>query len=340
KWRAQRIDAGKAAAIEARFTARFAAAPERFREQAPAPGGRAAALRLIEQLQQSTPADAQTTAQFGEAVRLKLPQLRNMLSALGPLQSLFFRGVGPFGFDIYAAQFANGSADFRLGLAADGTIEDLLFRPNGDGRPGEVIACAQEPSLKPEAGAVPIRLILFNGSGAEVRLFDLGGEGTRKAQGTVGDSRIGSVLTHVGQPLIVADAASNCLGIVLPGVVTRFLRVQPERGAELSVITGRTRVMPRAGSEEALHRYIEAIARGEPPYDEMTEEAAAEARQDLLVERAILARLGPLRAMSFRTATVLDSDIYMAQFANGAAEWRIRLLDDGRIAGIALGPQY
>ncbi|HML12501.1 MAG TPA: M56 family metallopeptidase, partial [Xanthobacteraceae bacterium] len=121
KWRAQRIDAGKAAAIEARFTARFAAAPDRFREQAPTPGSRAAALRLIEHLQQSTPVDEQMDAQLGEAVRLQLPQLRTMLVALGPLQSLFFRGVGPFGFDLYAAQFANGSADFRLGLAADGT---------------------------------------------------------------------------------------------------------------------------------------------------------------------------------------------------------------------------
>ena len=56
--------------------------------------------------------------------------------------------------------------------------------------------------------------------------------------------------------------------------------------------------------------------------------------------KSMLARLGPLRAMSFRAATALDSDVYMAQFANGAAEWRIRLLKDGRIGGLALGPQY
>jgi hypothetical protein len=31
---------------------------------------------------------------------------------------------------------------------------------------------------------------------------------------------------------------------------------------------------------------------------------------------------------------------YIAQFANGSAEWRIGLLKDGTIGRIALGPQY
>jgi len=72
----------------------------------------------------------------------------------------------------------------------------------------------------------------------------------------------------------------------------------------------------------------------------MTEEAAVETRQQLLLDQAILARLGPLRAMSFRAVSSFDNDVFMGQFANGTAEWRIRLVDDGRIGGIALGPQY
>ncbi|HEV3395014.1 MAG TPA: hypothetical protein VG100_02660, partial [Xanthobacteraceae bacterium] len=97
---------------------------------------------------------------------------------------------------------------------------------------------------------------------------------------------------------------------------------------------------PRKGSEEALRRHIDAVARGAPHYEEMTEEVGAETRQQLLRDQAILAKLGPMRAMSFRAVSALDSDVYMARFANGTAEWRIRLLDDGRIGGIALGPQY
>jgi hypothetical protein len=339
-WPAKRVAAEKAAAIEAVFTALAATAPERFRDQAPAPGGRAAALQLIDQVQRSAAGDPLTGMQLGEPVRLQLPQLRAMLAAFGPLQSLFFRGVGPFGYDIYGAQFANGSADFRLALASDGTIEDFLFRPNGDGRPGDMIPCAQEASLPVPPATVPIRVWLFNGSGADVQLFGIDETGRRTAQGPVGDGHVRSLLTSAGEPLLVANTSGRCLGIVSPGVLTRFLQVQAGSAGEPHLVTGSTRVTPRVGSEEALHRYIEAVGRGEPRYDEMTEEAAAQTRRQVLLDQAILAKLGPLRSMSFRSVTALDNDIYMAQFANGSAEWRIRLLDDGRIANISLGPQY
>jgi hypothetical protein len=47
-----------------------------------------------------------------------------------------------------------------------------------------------------------------------------------------------------------------------------------------------------------------------------------------------------LRAMSFRTVTTNGADVYFVHFANGSAEWRIRLVKQGRIGRIALGPQY
>ena len=58
------------------------------------------------------------------------------------------------------------------------------------------------------------------------------------------------------------------------------------------------------------------------------------------MDQAIVTRLGPLRAVSFRGVTAFGSDIYMAHFANGTAEWRISLVKDGMIGRIALGPQY
>jgi hypothetical protein len=95
------------------------------------------------------------------------------------------------------------------------------------------------------------------------------------------------------------------------------------------------------GSEQALRRYIDALSRGEPDYAAMTPQAAAITRHDLALNRAILARFGTLRAMSFRGVTMNGaSDIYVAQFANGSAEWRIGLAKEGRIGRIALGPQY
>ena len=72
----------------------------------------------------------------------------------------------------------------------------------------------------------------------------------------------------------------------------------------------------------------------------MTAEVAAETRQNLLLDQAILAKLGPVRAMSFRGVSPLGSDVYFVHFANGSAEWRIGLVKHGRIGKIALGPQY
>jgi hypothetical protein len=94
------------------------------------------------------------------------------------------------------------------------------------------------------------------------------------------------------------------------------------------------------GSEEALRHYIDALARGEPDYQRLTPEVAALTRQQALLNQAILAKLGRVRAVSFRGVTPLDNDLYMVYFAGGSAEWRIGLVKDGRIGRIALGPQY
>ena len=69
----------------------------------------------------------------------------------------------------------------------------------------------------------------------------------------------------------------------------------------------------------------------------MTPEVAAQTRQQLPFDQAILARLGALRALSFRGVSALGSDIYIVHFANGTAEWRIGLVKDGTIGRIALG---
>jgi hypothetical protein len=66
---------------------------------------------------------------------------------------------------------------------------------------------------------------------------------------------------------------------------------------------------------------------------------AAQTRRTLALDRAILARFGALRAVSFRGVTPIGSDVYMTHFANGSAEWRIGLVKNGSIGRIALGPQ-
>jgi hypothetical protein len=192
--------------------------------------------------------------------------------------------------------------------------------------------------LKSSAGKAPIKIVLFNVSGADIYIYRLDAAGQRIRYGTIGDNRSLPIMTSVASPWIVTDRSGQCLEIVMPGQRTRYLRVDPARSDAQR--DRPRRAVPLAGSEDALRQLIDALARGEPSYDRMTPEVAAETRQQLLLDQAILAKLGQLRALSFRGVTQMGGDIYTAHFANGSAEWRIGLTRDGRIERIALGPQW
>ena len=53
--------------------------------------------------------------------------------------SIFFRGVGPGGYDIYGAKFENGTAEFRLLIEPDGKAGDVIFRPDGNDELGGIV---------------------------------------------------------------------------------------------------------------------------------------------------------------------------------------------------------
>ena len=337
--RAMRVDVARANAIEEAFARRIAAVPDRFKDQTPAPGGKAAILQGIEDLQRGAPNYDRMSAQLAARLRRQLSQQHAMLKALGSVESIFFRGVGPGGYDIYGVKFANGSAEFRLLLGADGKTDDVVFRPDGDDTPGGVVACSEESALKASTGTAPIRLLLYNGSAKDIHLYGLDREGKRTPHGTIRDDTSSSILTYVNSPWVIADASGQCLEIVLPGQRTRYLAIGAPQAGNQSGRSTSPRTTPMAGSEEILRQYIDALGRGEPDYLRMTPAAAAETREQLLLNQAILARLGALRAVSFRGVSALGSDIYIAHFANGSAEWRIGLVRDGKIGRIALG-QY
>ena len=335
-----RVDEARAAAVESVFVRQIAEAPDRFREQSPAPGSRDAVLRGIEELQRGAPDYQRMSPPLADGMRRQLGELHTMLTALGAPEAIFFRGVGPGGYDIYGVKFANGFGEFRLLMGTDGTIEDVAFRPDGDDTPGGVAACSEEASLKPSPDKAPIRLLLFNDTGADINLVSVDADGQRTRRGTIGTDRSGSILSYVARPWIITDAAGTCLEIVWPGQRTRFLLVHSRQEGDQPDRAIAMRRMPTAGSEEALHRYIDGLKRGQPNYDQMTSEVAGETRRNLLLHQAILAKLGTMRAMSFRGVSPLGNDIYTVHFANGSAEWRVGLVKNGRIGRIALGPQY
>src|ERR1700730_2988040 len=316
--RAIRIDAVRAQSIEDAFARQVATAPDRFKDQLPADGSKAALLREIHDLEAYAPGDVRLE-QMAENVRRQVTTLHAMLAAFGAVESVFFRGGWPGGYAIYGAQFAKGFAEFRVRLAADGTIEDIAFRPDGDGASGEVRTCAQEQTLKAVPETVPIQHFVYNESGADIRVFALDGDGKRSRDIMIGDERTAPFLAHVGEPWVVTKASGQCLEIIMPGQTTRFLTI-PADAREQAARPAPPRRSPVPGSEQALREYIDALGRGAPNYDAMTPQLAAITRQQLLLYQAVLARLGTLRAMSFRAVTQTDNDVYLAHFTNGSPE--------------------
>jgi len=337
---ASRVDATRAQAIEGAFARWIAEAPDRFRDQAPLPGSKDMILRGIADIQRGAPNYAVMRPQLAARIRGQAAEMNSMFNALGSVESIFFRGVGPGGYDIYGLKFANGFAEIRILIGADGKVDDVVFRPDGDDTPGRVAACGEEQSLRAHADTSPVKLLFYNDSGRLIQLYKLDQDGKRMLHGTVADDTSFPVMTTVDSPWIVADAAGQCQEIVLAGQRTRYYTVDPPGTVNRSRRPSASRTAPHTGSEDMLRRYIDSLGHGDPDYGRMTPEVAAQTHRDLALQQAILARLGAVRAVTFRGVTALGSDIYIVHFANGSAEWRIGLARDNTIGRIALGPQY
>jgi beta-lactamase regulating signal transducer with metallopeptidase domain len=333
-----RIDAARADQIEAAFARQAAEVADRFRDQTPMPGGKAALRQMIEDLRRSAPSYQRMSPFLADNMRRQLPEIQSMLGALGAPELFFFRGVGPGGYDIYGVKFAHGSGEFRIYLTSDGTIKDAVVHPDGDGTLGGIVDCALEATLKSSRDTAPIKLSLTNRSGADIRLFSLDLDGQRIADGELANGRSMEILTSIERPLVVADKAGQCREVVLPGQLTRVYLIQPLRSGARPGLSAVRRMTPVPGSDEALQQHIDSIRRGAPDFDRMTPEAAAKTREQLQRQQAILTRLGALRAMSFRGVSPTGNDVYEVLFANGSAVWQIALLDEGLIGAVAIGP--
>jgi hypothetical protein len=336
---APRVDAEQARAAEALLARRVAEISSRFAEQTPARGSREAVLRGIEDIRRGTPNYDRMSEGLAAAIRRQLPDLQAMLASFGAVDQIFFRGVGGSGYDIYGVKFANGSAEFRLSLAGDGKVNDVIMHADGNDEPGGAVECGKEASLQPPSDNVPIHITLFNNTGSDIQIYNLDRNGRRTEHGTIADSRWSVVLTSVNSPWVITDRSGQCLQVVLPGLDTRYYPIEAG-GTDARVHSKPSRNAPQAGSEEGLREYITGLSQGQPNYDHMTPELADWTRLQLPYDQALVRKLGELRALSFRGLTRTGMNIYMASFANGTAEWRIGLARNGAVARIALGPQY
>jgi hypothetical protein len=94
---------------------------------------------------------------------------------------------------------------------------------------------------------------------------------------------------------------------------------------------------PSPGTEEAVRRHLETMARGEPDFDVLVPELAETARQQFgPAMRSAHMGLGPLKAIKFVRVTESGYDEYEAQFEHGARYWTISPLGpDGRAYGMS-----
>ena len=119
-----------------------------FRYQIPLPGSKETILRGIDDLQRGAPNFERMSAALAANIRRQASELQAMFKVFGAVKSIFFRGVGPGGYDIYGVKFVNGVAEFRILLGVDDKVDDVIFRPDGNNMPGGIVACSEEGRLR------------------------------------------------------------------------------------------------------------------------------------------------------------------------------------------------
>ena len=118
---AKRID-------EAQATALQAAVATRFKDQTPAPGSAAALRRDIEELRLGQPNYELMSTGLAAVTRRQLTGLKEMITQLGVVDSVTFKGVGPAGADIFEVKFEHGSTEWRITMESEEKIASVSLR--------------------------------------------------------------------------------------------------------------------------------------------------------------------------------------------------------------------
>jgi CubicO group peptidase (beta-lactamase class C family) len=118
---AKRID-------EAQATALQAAVATRFKDQTPAPGSAAALRRDIEELRLGQPNYELMSTGLADVTRRQLTGLKEMITQLGVVDSVTFRGVGPDDVDIFEVKFEHGSTEWRIMMESEEKIASVSLR--------------------------------------------------------------------------------------------------------------------------------------------------------------------------------------------------------------------
>ena len=102
----------------------------------PTAGTEVALRSLVAGLANGSPDYAKLSPQFAEVVRRDLPMTHALLSGMGDLTSVTFRGRGARDDDVYDLEFANGAMIMSAALDADGRMTGGMLQAGGPGEAG------------------------------------------------------------------------------------------------------------------------------------------------------------------------------------------------------------
>jgi hypothetical protein len=91
------------------------------------------------------------------------------------------------------------------------------------------------------------------------------------------------------------------------------------------------------GSEVALRRTIDEIARDTPNYDLMTPEVIAAVQENKRMVRRHLSSLGTVESLSFLSTNARGDDAYLVVFDKGVMLWEISLTAENKTSWLQLG---
>jgi 3-oxoadipate enol-lactonase len=107
----------------------FARLVEQFVDAKPHPDREASVRRYIQSLEKGAPNYDEMAAPQADEVRQELPQLLQLVKALGALKSVSYEHGTEDGAEVYLVAFEHGQAEWTIGpLAPDGKVQKRSFR--------------------------------------------------------------------------------------------------------------------------------------------------------------------------------------------------------------------
>lgn len=126
-------DDAEAKRIADESAARDALAAQRFKDQKPTPGAEAAIRQSIADILAWQPKYGRVSPRLADVTRQQLAELKAIFVNLGTIKSVTFKRVEKSAADVYDIEFEHGLTEWRITIAPDRTIENLVR--------GKLLAC-------------------------------------------------------------------------------------------------------------------------------------------------------------------------------------------------------